>query len=76
VCPEEDEGGDEDDDEDGVFVSVDPPEPKLRNGPASPDLNYIYLSTMRTRLRAQRTLRRREVGPLVARRGRTAYIHI
>ncbi|XP_023206254.1 condensin-2 complex subunit H2 isoform X2 [Xiphophorus maculatus] len=33
-----------------------PPEPKLKVGPSFPDLNYLYLRTLRDKVRRQRTL--------------------
>ncbi|XP_034381888.1 condensin-2 complex subunit H2 isoform X2 [Cyclopterus lumpus] len=39
--------------------TFDPPEHKLKNGPAFPDLNYIYLSTMKNKLRTQKRIYRR-----------------
>ncbi|KAM9845902.1 condensin-2 complex subunit H2 isoform 2-T2 [Aulostomus maculatus] len=37
----------------------DPPEHKLKNGPTFTDLNYVYLSTMKSRLRTRKRLFRR-----------------
>lgn len=39
--------------------AFDPPEHKLKNGPTFTDLNYIYLSTMKHRLKTQRRICRR-----------------
>uniref|UniRef100_UPI0037E77783 condensin-2 complex subunit H2 n=1 Tax=Semicossyphus pulcher TaxID=241346 RepID=UPI0037E77783 len=39
--------------------TFDPPEHKLKNGPTFTDLNYIYLSSMRDKLKTRRRLFRR-----------------
>ncbi|XP_068442394.1 condensin-2 complex subunit H2 [Clinocottus analis] len=39
--------------------TFDPPEHKLKNGPTSPDLNYIYVSTMKNKLRTQKRINRK-----------------
>nr|XP_046234511.1 condensin-2 complex subunit H2 isoform X2 [Scatophagus argus]XP_046234512.1 condensin-2 complex subunit H2 isoform X2 [Scatophagus argus]XP_046234513.1 condensin-2 complex subunit H2 isoform X2 [Scatophagus argus] len=40
--------------------TFDPPEHKLKNGPTFTDLNYIYLSTMRDKLKTRRKICRKE----------------
>ncbi|XP_074481016.1 condensin-2 complex subunit H2 isoform X3 [Sebastes fasciatus] len=39
--------------------TFDPPEHKLKNGPTLTELNYIYLSTMKNKLKTQRRINRR-----------------
>ncbi|XP_073336963.1 condensin-2 complex subunit H2 [Pagrus major] len=39
--------------------TFDPPEHKLKNGPTFTDLNYIYMSTMRDKLKTRRRIYRR-----------------
>ncbi|XP_068590056.1 condensin-2 complex subunit H2 [Cebidichthys violaceus] len=39
--------------------TFDPPEQKFKNGPAFPDLNYIYLNTMKNKLKTQKRIYRR-----------------
>ncbi|XP_029901950.1 condensin-2 complex subunit H2 [Myripristis murdjan] len=41
----------------GIF---DPPEHKLKNGPTFTDLNYIYLSTMKDKLKSRKRILRKE----------------
>ncbi|KAI3366590.1 hypothetical protein L3Q82_009205 [Scortum barcoo] len=41
------------------FITVDPPEHKLKNGPTFTDLNYIYLSTMKDKLKTRKRIYRR-----------------
>ncbi|XP_075967362.1 condensin-2 complex subunit H2 [Anarhichas minor] len=39
--------------------TFDPPEHKFKNGPAFPDLNYIYLNTMKNKLKTLKRIYRR-----------------
>ncbi|KAK9526047.1 hypothetical protein VZT92_016704 [Zoarces viviparus] len=39
--------------------TFDPPEHKFKNGPAFPDLNYIYLKTMKNKLKTRKIIYRR-----------------
>ncbi|XP_076578677.1 condensin-2 complex subunit H2 [Chaetodon auriga] len=39
--------------------TFDPPEHKLKNGPSFTDLNYIYVSTMKDRLKARKRINRK-----------------
>ncbi|XP_028307428.1 condensin-2 complex subunit H2 isoform X2 [Gouania willdenowi] len=43
----------------------DPPEPKLKTGPMCTELNYIYLSNLKERVRTQRRICKR-AGPLIS----------
>ncbi|KAM6896300.1 condensin-2 complex subunit H2 [Lycodopsis pacificus] len=40
-------------------ATFDPPEHKFKNGPAFPDLNYIYLKTMKNKLKTRKIIYRR-----------------
>ncbi|CAJ1054431.1 condensin-2 complex subunit H2 [Xyrichtys novacula] len=40
--------------------TFDPPEHKLKNGPTFSDLNYIYLNTMKDRLKSKRRILRKQ----------------
>ncbi|XP_031734708.1 condensin-2 complex subunit H2 isoform X1 [Anarrhichthys ocellatus] len=39
--------------------TFDPPEHKFKNGPSFPDLNYIYLNTMKNKLKTRKRIYRR-----------------
>ncbi|XP_038564573.1 condensin-2 complex subunit H2-like isoform X1 [Micropterus salmoides] len=39
--------------------TFDPPEPKLKNGPTFTDLNYVYLSTMKDKLKTRKRINRK-----------------
>uniref|UniRef100_H3CKS1 Condensin-2 complex subunit H2 n=1 Tax=Tetraodon nigroviridis TaxID=99883 RepID=H3CKS1_TETNG len=46
-----------------LLLAVDPPEQKLRNGPRFTDLNYIYLDSVRDKLKTHRRICRKAVMP-------------